>query len=67
VLDSIVKLASDQDSEGFGIRVINIVNMKTIGAEFIEMLGGSGLPILCVYNGNPDTLQMAVSKAVCEF
>jgi transketolase len=60
-----VKLAVSKDKEGTGIRVVNVVNPKDLGAEFVgEMI--EGIPVLTVYNGNPNILQSAVAKAVME-
>jgi len=61
-----VKLAISKDKDGVGMRVVNVINPKDLGAEFASMMIG-GIPVLTVYNGNPDILQSAVAKAVMEY
>jgi len=60
-----VKLASIKDQEGIGIRVISVINPKGLGNDFAEQLV-ENIPVLTVYNGNPNILQSAVAKAVME-
>lgn len=65
VVGEAVKLAIDNDKKGFGIRVINAINLKDLGSDLAECMIDN-VPVLTVYNGNPSVLQSAVAKAVME-
>ena len=60
-----VKLATTKDQQEIGIRVINVIDLKSLGADFASLLI-ENVPVLTVYNGNPTILQSPVAKAVME-
>lgn len=47
------------------IRVINVINMKTLDEKFVSLLRDN-IPVLTIYNGNPFVLQSSVASAVLE-
>jgi len=61
----VIKLAIAKDQQDVGIKVINVINPKNLGADFASQLV-KNVPVLTVYNGNPNILQSAVAKAVME-
>ncbi|OGX08737.1 MAG: hypothetical protein A2Z88_04980 [Omnitrophica WOR_2 bacterium GWA2_47_8] len=61
-----IEAARRLEGRGIGVRVINIVNLKSLDQEFVGLLGDS-LPVLTVYNGNAVVLQSAVTKAAMEY
>jgi transketolase len=65
VVGGAVKLAKRRDESGFGIRVINAINLKDLGYHLTSRIVDD-TPMLTVYNGNPGVLQSAVAKAVME-
>lgn len=54
-----------ETEHGANIRVVNVVNPKDLGEDFVGHLE-DGVPVLTVYNGNPRTLQGQVSAVVME-
>ena len=60
-----IKLAKNKDRGGIGIRVINIISPMALSSQLAGLIEDN-IPVLTVYNGNPDTLQSAVSKSVME-
>jgi len=60
-----IEAARNLESRDIGVRVVNVVNPKSLDQEFVGLLG-DGLPVLTVYNGNAVVLQSAVAKAVME-
>ena len=60
-----VKLAIVKDRQNIGIKVINVIDPKSLDADFANQLV-KDIPVLTVYNGNPIILQSAVAKAVME-
>ena len=60
-----IEAARRLEDLAIGTRVVNIINLKSLDKEFVELLGDS-LPVLTVYNGNAVVLQSAVAKAVME-
>lgn len=45
------------------IRVINIIDPKSLDGEFVKLIG-DGNSLITVYNGAPEVLEMAVSRAI---
>ncbi|MDD3475063.1 MAG: transketolase C-terminal domain-containing protein [Candidatus Dojkabacteria bacterium] len=54
-----------EKESGLGIRVINALNPKSLDTNFAKLIK-DGAPLLILYNGNPDTLEMPVSKALVQ-
>ncbi len=52
-----------EKEKGLGVRVINIVNPKSLDNNFSSLIKDDS-PLLVLYNGNPDTLEMPVSQAL---
>jgi len=61
-----IDLAEKYDRKGIGIKVINVVNMKTLDSSFVNLLE-ENVPVLTVYNGNPFILQSAIAKVVMQY
>lgn len=61
-----VETARNLGSRGIGVRVVNIVNLKSLNHEFVRFLE-DGLPVLTVYNGSAVVLQSIVAKAAMEY
>jgi len=61
-----VEAARNLESRGIGVRVVNVVNLKSLNHEFVRFLE-DGLPVLTVYNGSAIVLQSAVAMAAMEY
>jgi len=61
-----IEAARNLESRGIGVRVVNVVNLKSLDQKFVGLLG-DGLPVLTVYNGSATVLQSAVAKAAMEY
>ncbi|MBT9164727.1 MAG: Transketolase [candidate division WS2 bacterium] len=60
-----IEAARRLESRDIGVRVVNVINPKSLDKEFVGLLG-DGLPVLTVYNGSAAVLQFAVAKAAME-
>lgn len=65
VVGEAVKLATLKDEKGLGVKVVNAINLKELGNDLAGRMVDN-VPVLTVYNGNPNVLQSAVAKAVME-
>lgn len=54
------------DEYGICTQVVNVVNQKSLDANFTKLLP-EGKPVLTVYNGEPSILQNSVARAIFEF
>jgi len=52
--------------EGVKIRVINIINHRSLNKKFVESIP-KNKPLLTIYNGNADVLKMNVAKILLEY
>lgn len=61
-----VTAAKILDEYGIGTQVVNVVDQKSLDADFTRLLP-AGRPVLTVYNGEPSILQSSVAKAIFEY
>ncbi len=61
-----IKAAKILEKENIMVRVINIINHKSLNKDFSKLIVG-GKPVLTVYNGNSDVLKSCVSMSLMEF
>lgn len=63
VVSEAVEAAKKLKSEGYSVRVINLVNHKSVDDKFVELLC-DGVPVLTAYNGSPNHLKSIISSAI---
>jgi len=63
-LEGSIEAAKDLDKKWIWVKVINVVDMKSLDKNFLKLLWSK--PVLTVYNWNWKTLQSAVSSIACE-
>jgi len=61
-----VEAVNGLQERGISSRLINVVNMKSLDAEFAEKIE-ERVPALTIYNGNPFVLESAVSSALLKY
>lgn len=64
-MEGAMRLARRWDGAGVGIKVINVINMKSLSHSFVDLLEPN-IPLLVCYNGNPFVLQSAIATAILE-
>lgn len=52
--------------DGIGVRVVNVVDMKSLDRDFVGSMLIPERPVLAVYNGNPFVLRSAIATAVMD-
>ncbi len=63
VVSKCIEAAEILEERGVSSRVINVVNPKSLGKKFNNLIVNDK-PCLCVYNGNPFVLTSAVSESI---